>query len=388
MTPGTALPLATGGPLGDVDVPFVLAMALLSFGAAAVAGVVYRLVMDAESPLHFPVVAGVGTVGVWMNSAATIVEYVERTVAREPVLLQQMATNSAAVLGAAAAALLGAEFGDRTGSRLQGATGATSPATPIGTIVQAVGRFITVTVPDAEELDDIEGYEPVPAEAKEALGGATFRFPRGLTVEELHARVTDRIRDDYQVGHVDLEIDDSGGITHLAVGSRAAGLGPTLPPRKVATGLATTPAPGASPGDRVRVWRDADGGAERVGPAELRSTGDRVATVVMNERQVAAIDGSGPFHLVTLRSSGRPALEFASLLRAANESLGVVTVGPASVLDGLPVGALSVPVLAVRAHEEGMVPVPPNDAVLSAGDVVYAIGRHDELRRLRAAASV
>ncbi|MFC7196712.1 hypothetical protein ACFQL4_22155 [Halosimplex aquaticum] len=124
---------------------------------------------------------------------------------------------------------IGTGIGDRIGSDLTVATGERAVEAEVGRLVQAVGRVITVELP--EEVEDVVGYDPVPDQTKDDLAGKTFVFPRRLTVEELRDRLVTRLKADYAVGHVDIELADDGTVEFLAVGSRAAGIGPTLPRR-------------------------------------------------------------------------------------------------------------------------------------------------------------
>lgn len=371
----------------DISLPFVLGMALLAFAIGAAVAILYRLVMDARTPWHLPIILGVGAVGLWMNTASTIVQFIEQTAAQEPLLLQQIETNSLAIVASGVASVVGARFGDGMAPNVQALAGLKPPEKHVGKIVRTIGRFIAVQLPRADAIDDLEGYEPVDDSTKESVGGAEFLFPRGLTLDQLHRRVVDRLRDDYGIGHVDLELTDDGTVTHLAIGSRQAGIGPTLPARRGAIAIRTRPPPRATPGDRVQVWRATDAGAERLATAELRAADDDVATIVTDVRRLAAIDQSEPHELVTLRAEKRPELEFASLLRAANESIDTVEITEGSPLAGIPVGAISLAIVAIRSAE-AMHPAPPPTRVCEPGDTVYVIGRPDELRKFRTAAGV
>ncbi|WP_049969593.1 hypothetical protein [Haladaptatus cibarius] len=82
------------------------------------------------------------------------------------------------------AVLLGLYLGALTGAL----SGATQLDDNVSRIVGAVGRMVTVTLP--EPTDDIDGYDAVPDETKETLAGSSFVFPRGITVTELRERVT------------------------------------------------------------------------------------------------------------------------------------------------------------------------------------------------------
>ena len=119
-------------------------------------------------------------------------------------------------------------------------------------MVSTVGRVIRVAIP--EKIGTIDGHDPVTDETKARLAGEEFVFPRGLTVNELRERIITRLREDYHVGYVDLELNEEGAITYLALGRRVAGIGPTLPPNRVAIALTANPPPAASPGDVVQLW--------------------------------------------------------------------------------------------------------------------------------------
>ncbi|MFC7026412.1 hypothetical protein ACFQH8_00440 [Halomicroarcula sp. GCM10025710] len=122
----------------------------------------------------------------------------------------------------------------------------------VSEIVQTVGRVTSVKLP--EEIDDIVGYDPMPEAIKDDLANRRFLFPRRLTRDELRSRLVSRLKTDYGVGHVDLDLADDGSVTYLAVGSRAAGIGPTLPPSTNAVAIRADPANAASAGDLVQVW--------------------------------------------------------------------------------------------------------------------------------------
>ncbi len=80
--------------------------------------------------------------------------------------------------------------------------------------------------------------------------------------------------------------------------------------------------------------------------------------------------------------------EFASLLRAADETMGTATVEPGSTLDGAPVGSLAVSVVAITRDDTAPETIPSRERVLAAGDTIYAIATPDALRRLAQATEV
>lgn len=146
------------------------------------------------------------------------------------------------------------------------------------------------------------------------------------------------------------------------------------------------PAPTASPGDRVRVWKATDEGAESVATAELRATTGDIATLATDTRRLGAIDQAEVYHLVTVAATKQPEKEFAALLRTANETMGSTTIGATSPLRGAPVGALEPVVAAAKPADRPIDTLPPRNRIIEAGDAIYAIGRPDQLRKLDALA--
>jgi len=120
--------------------------------------------------------------------------------------------------------------------------------------------------------------------------------------------------------------------------------------------------------------------------AELRGVGGDVVTLAVDAADTPKLDPERTYRLVTLPVEDRPDREFVSLLRAARETFGSVTVAADSPLAGLPVGALSPVVVAVESPECGTVTLPERDRTLAAGDTLFAIASPEALRRLERAA--
>lgn len=291
--------------------------------------------------------------------------------------------NVVAFAGSAGAAFAGVRFGDHLGTDL-GATGGTGDVdADASEIVQTVGRVTSIQLP--EEIADVVGYDPVPEETKETLAGRRFLFPRRLTETELRDRLVSRLKTDYGVGHVDVEFGADGAVEFLAVGSRAAGIGPTLPPATNAVAIRADPAHAASAGDLVQVWET--GPMQRVLTGELRGVAGDVVTVAIDAADTPKLDPTERYKLVTLPVQDRPDREFASLLRAAAETLATVTVEAGSALDGVALDSLDVTIAAITREDERPEPLPTRSRSLQAGDVVYVIATPEILRKVDSAAS-
>ncbi|WP_435176104.1 cation:proton antiporter regulatory subunit [Halorussus sp. AFM4] len=384
-----------------VAVVRVVGLTLLAGGAATLASLVYRSYAREEMPEGLAVLVGLGVVGAWLNTTTALRQFLSAGQV-VPSTGTVAVTVAAFVLGAGAASV-----GARSGARLL--AGAVGVDADVSRFVGAVGRFVAVELPD--EIEEMEGYEPLDAGAADALAGETLRFPRGLTVEELRERLVARLRDDYGAAHVDVELADDGTVEYLAAGGRAAGIGPTLAPGTVAVAVRADPPFGAGAGDVVQVWRDpssTDGGAaagsdesagddpepadsegaepERVATAELRATVGDVATLALDAADAARLDPEAEYRLVTLPTQPRADREFSARLRAADETVGAVELSADSPLVGAPVGSVDATVVAVR-DADGVETIPPADRPLRAGDTLYVVARPDLLRKVEAAAA-
>jgi hypothetical protein len=314
----------------------VLGLTVSAAGVVTASAFVYRWYARDRIPANLAVLLGLGTVSIWLNTKATLSQFLGGGIPGLDVESAAITVATFAVAGSASSVAAGT--GDRLAVQSFALSGARRVEGEVGQLVRAVGRAIAVELP--EEVADVDGYDPVPQATKEALAGTTLLFPRGLTVDELHDRLVERLEVDFGVGHVDAEVGADGTVSYLALGGRVAGLGPTLAPGTAAVAVRADPAFSASPGGVVQVWRKGRDGPERVLTAELR---------------------------------------------AADETVGTIEVTAGGDHDGATVGSLSVPVVAVRPADGSVEALPSRDRVLAPGDTVYVLARPDELRRVDAA---
>jgi hypothetical protein len=364
------------------DVAQVGGLAAVAGIVAAICAFVYRWYANEQAPLGLVVLVGLSIIAVDLNTRVALGQAVGGT---ETVSIRTAMFNIGIIVVGAFASAAGQRLGDRLAVDAFAATGVPALSADVSRVVKAVGRVLIVEMPD--EIDDIVGYDPVPEETKAKIASQSFVFPRRLTVAELRERVIARLKTDYGVGHVDIEIDEDGTVTYLALGRRAAGIGPTLPPESTAMAVRADPANAAGPGDIVQIWRR--DGSERLCNAEVRGTAGEIVTVAIDTADTSKLDPSERYRLVTLSMDSRPDREFASLLRAASETMGVVEIDPGSPLDGAPVGSLGVTVIAVATvtADERVETIPLRDRVLAAGESIYVIATPDAFRKVEAAAT-
>lgn len=365
----------------------IAGLVVISGALGAGVGLVHRWYADERVPEGLAVLVGLAGVALSLNTTIALGEVIGGDL--DALGIEAALLNVVVFVAAGVVASAGGRAGDRLGTSVLALSGARAVEQDVSAIVRTVGRVITVELPDdAEAIGDIEGYDPVASDVKAKLAGETLVFPRRLTVEKLRERFVARLRTDYGVGHVDVDLTDDGRIEYLALGSREAGLGPTLPPETAALAVRADPAFAASSGDVVQVWTTggADGKPERVATAEVRGTAGDVVTLAVDAAETGRFDPEASYRLVTLPVEPRADREFASLLRAAEETLSAVTVAEGSALTATPVGALDVAVVAVRGVDNAVEAIPSRSRGLAPGETVYAVARPDALRRLEAAA--
>jgi hypothetical protein len=358
----------------------VAGLAVLAGVLSGTAALLYRWYARERVQRGLPVLVGLSGVAVSLNTTTALGQVIAD--GSGPLSPEAALFNIAAFLVAGLTAAGAVDVGDRFGNDLFAATGGRSVEGEVSRVVEAVGRVIAVDIP--EEIDDIVGYDPVADETKEQLTGRTFLFPKRLTVAELEDRLRTRIKGDFGVGHVDLDLAADGTVEYLAVGARVAGIGPTLPPETAAVAIRADPAFAASSGDVVQVWRPDP--FERVTTAEIRGVTGDVVTLAVDAAATPKLDADTEYRLLTLPVESRTDREFASLLRAADETMSVVEIQDGSSLAGQPVGSLDVTVVAVRLESGGVEALPGRSHVLAVGDAVYAVATPELLRKVEAAA--
>lgn len=406
-----ALQVALDDPTFVQGIGRLLAFVLTAAVVSGVTALVFRWYTREQVPLGVSTLLGVSVVALYLNTVGLFGQLVGGGSAGV-FELEAMVFNVGAIVLATLATPVGRRAGDRLATDVFAVAGASELDAEVSRLVRTVGRVTAVTLPDADDIGDVESYDPVPAELKEEMGGKTFLFPNRLTVEELHDRLVTRLKDDYRVGYVDVEVTDRGVVEYLAVGSRAAGLGPTLGHGTVAVPVRADPPNAAGPGDMVQVWRPArlesastvaaDDGTEatteaatadvshppeRLFTAEIRSVHGDVVTLAVDASDAETVDADTTYRLVSLPAEPRVDREFASLLRAADETMAVVTLPEASPVVGETVGALDVTVVAVRATTGSIDVIPTRARRVDAGDTLYVVARPDLLRRLEARAN-
>jgi len=361
----------------------LVTFAVLSVLVAGVAALAYRWYFRADIPEGVAIILGVGVVALYLNTTSL------GAIAGgdDPGLLtpETVFFNVVALGVAATVAPIGRYVGDRLAVDVFALSGAKQLEGQMSGIVRAVGRFTAVTLPEATEIKDMDAYDPVSPEKKAELAEKTLLFARNLSSEQLREQLVERVKQDYGVSYVDVDVDDDGSIGYFAVGSRAAGLGPTLAPGSAAVAVVADPPNNATAGDMVQLWRE-DPEPKRVATGELRGVSDDATTVALDESDAEKLAPEGPYRLITLPAESQADREFASLLRTADETMAAITVEAGSELSGSTVGETGVVIAAVRPASGSVQPIPPQAYTFGVDDLVYLVGRPDAIRRFETAA--
>lgn len=362
----------------------LLVYALLSAATAGVVALAYRWYFRDRIPDGAAALVGVGAVAAVVNGIK-LGQFADPTSGVGALLeLDAVLFNVAVVAAALAAAPVGLRAGDAAAANLFSVSAVRELEGDLGTVLRSVGRVVAVELP--EEIRDMETHDPVPESTKAELAGKTLVFPRRLTTAELRDRLATRIKEDHGVGYVDVELDESREVTYLAVGSRLLGVGPTLAPGTAAVAIRADPPADASPGDAVQVWT-AGPDPERLLAAELRGVAADVVTLAVDEADASELGADERYRLVTLPTESGADREFASLLRAADETMAAVRLAAGSALAGGTLRAVDATVAAVKPADGPVVALPPQSRPLAAGDTLYVVARPEAIRRLEAEAA-
>ncbi|OYR53328.1 potassium transporter TrkA [Halorubrum sp. Ea1] len=314
-------------------------------------------------------------------------------------------------------------------------------------VVELVGGRGRVTVDVAGDVNDMEGYPPLPAETRGAIVDGEWTFPADLPLVELEDRFAERLRTELDLADVAVRIDERANATVAAApptgalskrvpeGKRAVSV-PALVPtgiargdvvRVLASGLsvdgtvlaartsgkpepgAGTPATGGGrPGDDLPGTDAArsdgeprgdggprtDGGEAPPAPttasAPTTTGGEGRVTVAVERPEASALLRAGRGRVLVLSRGTRREYELTTLLRRAGKRFRKVSVVPGGPLDGHTIGevgvreAYDVAVLAAR-HDSWSI-APGGSQRLSAEDDLFVVGSRDALDRFAEAA--
>ena len=288
-------------------------------------------------------------------------------------------------------------------------------------VVELVGNRGEVRVEVTGEVGDIEGYPPVPDSIRTGIRENDWRLPADLPIAELESRLAERLRTEFELTEVTVEIDERGRAT-VAAAPPLSGLSKRVPSGRRAVSVQTLVPSGLARGDEVVVLTSenrVEGTVLSVGTGSSPKATDGTGPVTDGAGPVTdggTDDSAGPTPpprttakggegrltvavartdaptllradrpRVVVRSRGiRREFELVSLLRRAGRRFRRVTVRPGGPLDGTTIGSVDirethgVVVLAVR-HPDGWTISPRGTEPLAGGDELFVVGTREQL---------
>ena len=277
-------------------------------------------------------------------------------------------------------------------------------------VVELVGGRGEVTLTVAGEVQDIEGYPPLPAGLRAELAAAELSLPADLPISELESRAAEQLRSAFDLGEVSVRLDERARAT-VSAAPPTAGLSKRVPAGQRAVSVSTLVPTGLASGDRVSLRTPAgsyegtvlsvatggkskpkedaaatDGGIDTV-PAPTAATaagGEGRIGVAVSRSAAEALLATDVTGLVVHSRGERKEFELLSVLRRSGRRVRRLTVAADGALDGVGLAELGVRhnygvvVLAVR--RDGSWQLVPDGAFRpEAGEELYVVGTPSEL---------
>jgi len=148
-------------------------------------------------------------------------------------------------------------------------------------VIELVGGRGRVSVEVTGEVNDMEGYPPLPTETRRSILDGDWTFPADLPLAELEERFAERLQTELDLADVTVRIDEQARAT-VAAAPPTGALSKRVPVGKRAVSVSALVPTGIARGDVVRVVTpdlDIEGAvlAARSSGAESRKRGRRGA---------------------------------------------------------------------------------------------------------------
>lgn len=283
-------------------------------------------------------------------------------------------------------------------------------------VVELVGNRGEVRVEVTGEVEDIEGYPPLPDAIRAGVRDGEWRLPADLPLSELESRLAERLRTEFDLMEVTVEIDERGRAT-VAAAPPMSGLSKRVPSGRRAVSVQALVPAGLTHGDEVTAVtaesriegtvlsvgsgggsKAADGGRPLAdggatdgteptaanSPTRAVAGGDGRLTVAVSRSDAQALLRADQPRVVVGSRGIRREFELLSLLRRAGRRFRRVAVRSGGPLDGTTIGSAEVRetygvvLLAVR-HPDGWTVAPRGSESLAGGDEVFAVGTREQL---------
>lgn len=269
-------------------------------------------------------------------------------------------------------------------------------------------------------VEDIEGYPPLSEDVRQAIRSSTWKFPVGLSIAELEAKVAEKLTEAHSLADVTVSID-SEGLAEITAAPETAGLSRRIPSGKRAVSIQTLLPTGLAIGDQVTLELP-DGSVsgavvsantETVKPENKTSSAESdvemdEATTERPPQAPTTTGGQGSVTValppeearrvvrqdvakLTVNSRGKNReYEALDVLERGENQFQVVTISPGSPFDGVTLEdakfreTFGIAVLAVRPSTDRLV-APPRTTRLTTGDELVVTGTASAIESVREA---
>ncbi len=279
-------------------------------------------------------------------------------------------------------------------------------------VIELVGGRGRVSVEVTGEVNDMEGYPPLPADTRRAILDGDWTFPADLPLAELESRFAERLQTELDLADVSVRIDERARAT-VAAAPPTGALSKRVPAGKRAVSVSALVPTGIARGDVVRVITpdlDAQGlviaaqssgkpepgagaastsapvAGDDADPDDLRTAGgEGRVTLALDRAEATALLRADRGRVLVLSRGTRREYELTALLRRTGKRFRRASVVAGGPLDGHTIGeaevreAYGVAVLAAR-HDTWTI-APGGSQPLSAGDDLFVVGSREALDR-------
>lgn len=267
------------------------------------------------------------------------------------------------------------------------------------------------------DVQDMEGYPPLPDDLRSQISESSWRFPGKLTLPEVERELEETLLKEHDLAEASVTIDPKGR-AQIQAAPGSAGLSKRIPPGKRAVSIETLLPTGVARGDTATLkLPDGDvtgtvksartfsleedtpspspppkpASAEEDGqpsrpPAKAPTTrgghGRVTVALSLDDAQLVLQHEKAP--TIIQARGGQREYEAVGLLKKHGNRFRKVTIGQGTPLDGTTLGrakirsSYGVSVLAIRRGSEQRI-APPGDTPLEEGDRLIAVGPPEAL---------
>lgn len=281
-------------------------------------------------------------------------------------------------------------------------------------VIKLVEGRKQATISVVGEVEDIEGYPPVPVELRSRITNETWTFPADLPIAELETRFADRLRSEFDLADVQVSLDAKANAT-VAAAPPLGGLSKRVPPGKRAVSVPALVPTGLVRGETVRIVTPelsvtgtlvsarsgqpsapnepsvaTDGGTEAdetaVPPATASTTGgEGRVTVAVPRSEATQLLSVSHGQVIVLPRGTRREYELAALLRRGGKRFRRLVVRADSPIAGRTIAEAGirieygVVVLAVKPSDGRWHVAPVGSTTIAGGDELYVVGAAKEI---------